>query len=259
MDSFFCEKRYYSNDKMRRNSDKSISRDTILAELVASNSYLLLLLDHFNIDLMLQEKTIGQVCNENQIRPEIFILFISLFNGDKSISKVPYKGEDILSIINYLRSSHTFYNEEKYPQIRQYIGQINLLNKIPEIVLLDRFFTKYFDEVREHLEYENSTVFPYIEGLASRLKGESTASLSLDYSVSQYRDHHDNIEEKLSDLKNLLIKYMPVGNDKEVRRKLLFSLSELEFDLHIHSQIEDFILIPMVEQMESQLNSRYGR
>lgn len=240
-------------------SGSSISRDTILAELVMANPYILLLLDHFNIDLMLQEKTIGLVCEENRIRPEIFILFVSLFNGDKSVSSIPYKGEDILSIINYLRSSHTFYNDEKYPQIRYYIGQISELNAIPEIVMLDRFFTKYFNEVREHLEYENTTVFPYIEKLASRLKGDITTSLSLDYSVSQYREHHDNIEEKLSDLKSLLVKYLPVGRDKEVRRKLLFTLSELEFDLHIHSQIEDFLLIPMVEQMELQLKNQHGR
>ncbi len=236
----------------------TVSRESILAELVMYNSYLLLLLDHFNIDLMLQEKTIGQVCDENRIRPEIFILFVSLFNGDKSISNIPYKGEDTLSIINYLRSSHTFYNEEKYPQIKYYIEQINQLNPIPEIVMLDRFFTKYFDEVREHLEYENSTVFPYIVGLVSRLKGDATTSLSLNYSVSQYRDHHDNIEEKLSDLKSLLVKYLPVGGDREIRRKLLFTLSELEFDLHIHSQIEDFLLIPMVEQMELQLKNQHG-
>ena len=74
-----------------------------------------------------------------------------------------------------------------------------------------------------------------------------------EYSVKEYRLHHDDIEEKLNDLKNLLIKYLPQKNDQQIRRKLLFSLFEVEYDLNIHSQIEDTILIPLVEKMEKHL------
>ena len=73
------------------------------------------------------------------------------------------------------------------------------------------------------------------------------------YSVIKYRDRHNDIEEKLTDLKNLLIKYLPQKNDQQIRRKLLFSLFELEFDIHIHTRIEESILIPLVEKLE-QLN-----
>jgi regulator of cell morphogenesis and NO signaling len=73
------------------------------------------------------------------------------------------------------------------------------------------------------------------------------------YSVSEYKDHHNDIEEKLNDLKSLLIKYLPLKNDQPIRRKLLFSLFELEYDLNIHSQIEELILIPLVSKMELHL------
>ncbi|MGC8803040.1 MAG: hypothetical protein ACP5PS_04610, partial [Bacteroidales bacterium] len=56
-----------------------------------------------------------------------------------------------------------------------------------------------------------------------------------EYSVEEYREHHDDIEEKLSDLKNLLIKYLPAREDQQARRRLLTHLFELESDLAIHS------------------------
>ena len=76
------------------------------------------------------------------------------------------------------------------------------------------------------------------------------------YSVTEYREHHNDIEEKLTDLKNLLIKYLPQKGDQQLRRKLLFCLFELEFDLKIHSQIEDSILIPLVEKMEQLVKQK---
>jgi len=75
------------------------------------------------------------------------------------------------------------------------------------------------------------------------------------YSVKEYQDHHNDIEEKLTDLKNLLIKYLPQKEDQQIRRKLLFSLFELEYDLNIHSRIEDNILVPLAELMERNLGT----
>ena len=43
---------------------------------------------------------------------------------------------------------------------------------------------------------------------------------------------------------------MPQKDDRQIRRKLLLCLFELEYDLNIHSRIEESILIPLVEKME---------
>lgn len=84
----------------------------------------------------------------------------------------------------------------------------------------------------------------------SQIENKQPANLPTNFSVKDYRDHHNDIEEKLEDLKNLLLKHLPVKNDQHIRRKLLFSLFELEFDLNVNTQIEDTILIPLVENLE---------
>jgi len=74
------------------------------------------------------------------------------------------------------------------------------------------------------------------------------------FSAREFLDHHTDIESKLTDLKNLLIRHVPLKHDPVNRRKLLFSLIELEFVMNIHSLIEESILVPLVIDLEKSLN-----
>ena len=220
------------------------------SEIIINNPYLILMFEHFEIKLEVREKTIEQICNENQINTSLFITIANLFNGFKPQAITEYISKDIQSIIKYLGNSHIYYIGEIYPQIQEIIKEIYLINKHPEILMIEKFFDKYFEEVTEHMEYENNMVFPYVLNLDEQLTNNNNFYKLNSYSVVEYREHHNDIEEKLTDLKNLLIKYLPIDNDQQLRRKLLFYLFELEYDLNIHSQIEDNILIPLVEKME---------
>lgn len=227
-----------------------ITTDTKIAEVVLNNPYLMLLLEHFGIDVPLQEKSVMDICSENKINIELFITFANLYNGIEYKFVEPFLPRDILTIINYLKNSHRYYSEEIYPNILETIKQMTNANNHKEIILIEKFFGDYFNEVIEHLNYENNIVFPYITGLYEKIVDLKKPLNYKKYSVEEYKEHHNDIEEKLNDLKNLLIKYLPKKNDQQIRRKLLFNLFELEYDLSIHSKIEDYILIPLVSQME---------
>jgi regulator of cell morphogenesis and NO signaling len=221
-----------------------------MSDIIIRNPYLILMLEYLEIGLEVHEKNIGQICDENGIDHELFLIIANLYNGYKPQQVVTYSPGIIRSTIKYLKNSHQYYLDEKYPQIKKYIDEINKLNDKAEILMIGKFFDKYFSEVKEHLDYENNVVFPYVLGLDDLLTRNDPRKLESDYRVNEYREHHDDIEEKLFDLNNLLIKYMPQKNDQKIRRKLLFCLFELEFDLKIHSQIEEILLIPLVEKME---------
>lgn len=227
-----------------------ITSEIKTSDIIISNPYLMLMLEHFKINMEVHEKTVEQICIEYKINLELFLTIANLFNEFKPSPISEYSSNDIQTIINYLKNSHQFYLKEKYPQIQDYIKQIYQINNHPEILMIEKFFDTYFIEVTEHIDYENSVVFPYIVNLDSRLSQKNYEDTENSYSVTEYREYHNDIEEKLTDLKNLLIKYLPQKGDQQLRRKLLFCLFELEYDLNIHSQIEDSILIPLVEKME---------
>lgn len=224
-----------------------------LSDIILYNPYSLLMFEHLGLDLAVKEKTVEQVCLENNIGVDLFLTFANLFNGNIPSGWAEYSFNDIQTIISYLQKEHQYYLNEIYPNILSFIEKMNRVNDHAEIPMAEKFFNEYFNEVKEHLNYENEVVFPYIISLYNKLNKTEAKNFSINYSASEYQEHHSNIEEKLTDLKNLLIKYLPQKNDQEIRRKMLFRLFELEYDLNIHTQIENSILIPLVKHLEKHL------
>jgi len=233
--------------------NRPISPRLKMADAIMANPSLILMLEHFGIPLGVQEKTVAELSAEYGINVNLFLSFANLFNGTELEPIKEYSHEDIRTILDYLRKCHIYYLSEKCPQIRRRIKNMYELNVPNQVTMVETFFNEYVNEITTHILYEDKTVFPYIHSLMEQLSEHPINSKVVQYSVIDYKDHHNDIEEKLNDLKSLLIKYLPVKEDQVLRRKLLASLFELENDLNIHSQIEDLILIPLVERMEAQI------
>ncbi len=227
--------------------------DLKISDILPDNPYLLLFLEHFGIELPVHDKSLKTICEEHNLSPQLILAFANLYSGVQDTRGMTLSFDDTKAVILYLKNSHKFYSDEIYPEIRNTIRQMAEVNNSREMALVTRFFNDYFKEVTEHLNYENNVVFPYVLDLHEQVQQRRKVSKSKEYSVTEYREQHDDIEEKLDDLKQLLIKYLPRKNDKIFRRKLILSLFELEYDLNVHSQIEELILIPLVEKMESHL------
>ena len=225
-----------------------------MADQIDANPRLLLLLQHFNIDFKVSDLTVSQLCEQYNISETLFVDIANLYNGFGPKKNHTYTKEDLLHVIDFLKNTHHYYRSDMYPQINNYIHQLqeNHPEVELELKLIEKFFNEYFTEVKEHLDYEDDIAFPYFIKL---LKENSTNEARELYSSKEYSEHHTDIELKLHDLKNLLLKYVKVDNDLDLRRKLFFSLYELEYDLYIHSLIEESILIPSGLIIESKGNA----
>lgn len=217
-----------------------------MADLVVENPKLLLLLEHFEIDFAVKDKSVAQLCVENKIDLAVFLVFGNLYNGFFPDKNEINALQDISTIIRFLKNSHRFYKHDKYPELKSFLVQLHERQNSEDILLIEKFFNDYFEEVLEHLDYEESIVFPYI----CKLIEDGKIARKNNFSANEYREHHTDIETKLTDLKNLLLKHISLKNDFSLRRKFLFSLFELEYDLNVHSLIEDKILLPLVGKIE---------
>jgi len=235
---------------MYQNKKLYIKPDMKMSDLIFENPGLLLMLEHFGLDYTVQAKTVAQLCSEYKISQEVFLTISNLYNGYVLPYEANYTINDISTIIEYLRNCHNFYKNDKYPEIKVFISQLYANNNLNEIKLIEKFFNDYFEEVKEHLDYEELIAFPYFCELVD-LENDKSLIGNSRFSVNNYTEHHSDIECKLADLKNLLIKHISMKGELVLRRKLLYSLFELEFDLKIHSMIEEMILIPLVEKIEN--------
>ena len=222
-----------------------------MADLIDANPNLLLMLQHFNIDFRVSDQTVMQLCTGKGISENLFVSIANLYNGFGTKGHEPFTSEDLLQVIEFLKSSHDYYRSDKYPQISSYIRQLQEDHSEKELRLLEKFFNEYFTEVLDHLDYEDNVAFPYFITLLDKEQNVEEGEV---YSSKEYSEHHTDIELKLQDLKNLLLKYVTIEGDLDLRRRLFFALYELEYDLYIHSLIEESILIPSGVSIEREQN-----
>ena len=153
-----------------------------------------------------------------------------------------------------------FYVDHKVPQIEGLIARLldkaSVENK-KSYELIQNFFLEYKSELIAHIEREESHVHPYVlkidEAFQNQSISEDIVEMIKREPISHYADDHDNIEDKLFYLKNLIIKYLPPTEDYTLSNAILVELFRLERDLSDHSRIEDKVLVPKVEGIEKQL------
>ena len=195
-----------------------------VAGQIDANPRLLLMLQHFKVDFRVRDLTVSQLCKEYCISETLFVDIANLYNGFGAKKNHTYTKNDLLQVIDFLKNSHHYYRFEMYPQIKSYILKLQENHPEKELKLLEKFFNEYFTEVREHLDYEDNVAFPYFIKLLQNIDDGDTPQ---EYSSIEYSEHHTDIELKLHDLKNLLLKYVKIDNDLDLRRKLFLPCTNL--------------------------------
>ncbi len=227
-----------------------VTGDNKMLDLINENYSLLVCLQHFDIDFSVGNKTVRDLCVENKISQDTFSVIANLYNGFFPTEEEIDKITDIVPILSYLKRSHSFYIDDKYPELKNYLEQLKDGCSSKDFQLIEKFFNDYFQEVLEHLNYEDVVAFPYFYGLLNKNSAVHKSS----FSSKEYKNHHTDIETKLTDLKNLFLKHLKIKSDLNKKRKFLNTLLDLEFDLRIHSIVEEKILVPLVEKIEAQID-----
>lgn len=226
----------------------------VLAKVIHTNYRVLVVLDRLDIKLGLGNKTIATIAQEYNIDLGAFLLILNLFCEKDYQANTDGQFKYIPDLLVYLKNSHVYFSEEIIPQIQQNIKDLVHQLHDSKAEMVNLFYNNYIQEVTEHFNYENEVVFPYVEQLYnSYLTNKMAGFLSTDFTIHVYGDHHENIEDTLNDLKNILIRHLPQKETGNLRRLVLEQLFELELDLNSHTKLEDEILIPLVKSLESRL------
>jgi regulator of cell morphogenesis and NO signaling len=223
-----------------------ITPNTKMSDLIYADYRLLLTINRFNIPLGFGDKTISELCLLYHVDMECFLSITRFLIFPESFDVKDFMNINAISVLKYLKNSHIYFLEKRLNDLRERLRTIYTnMDSIPSKVILN-FFDNYYKEIQEHMGYENEIVFPYIENLWSETK---TAGFTID----EFETHHSNIQEKLTDLKNLMIKYIEPVADNYQTTNILFDIFLTEQDLNTHSFIEDHILVPIVRKKEKEL------
>ncbi|RHJ92134.1 hemerythrin domain-containing protein [Bacteroides sp. AM07-16] len=226
----------------------SIYRETDkMSDLICENYPMVLVMSRFGIALGFGEKNIGEVCRQNGVDVCTFLTVVNFLieNKNEPITDVN-KCLSIESLILYLHNAHDYFLNFRLPHIRRKLDDAIVDCPKDVAFVIRQFFDEYTEEVNKHMSYEEKNVFPYVRAL---LKGEKDPK----YNITIFKKRHDQIEMKISELKNILIKYYP-GKDSYLLNSVLFDIFSTEQDLASHNHVEDYLFVPAILALEKQLN-----
>jgi regulator of cell morphogenesis and NO signaling len=219
-----------------------------MADLVAGDMNLLSILQRLNIALGFGEATVAEVCAQHNISADLFLMICNIYSfRDYEPQIETLSDDDIMSITMYLRASHNYYRTICFPALHNNIHK--MVKELDDVSrrLIDKFYDDYDNEVSNHFQYEEEVVFPYIENLL----GNSSADNS-EYNISLFEHNHGNVNEKLNDLSNIIIKYLSKDYTSQLRFEILGEINYIGNDLMKHSDIENRLLVPLVEKIEKR-------
>ncbi|MBQ3805517.1 MAG: helix-turn-helix transcriptional regulator [Prevotella sp.] len=226
---------------------KMYERNDKMLALIRDNYNVLQSLGAFGISLGFGDKTVAEVCEEQNVDTFTFLAVVNLtineYYSQDSIAKY-----DIPTLLKYLRASHNYYIDFQLPFLRRELSEaLDEGNNLGKLIL--KIFDEYARFITHHMKFEEQTLFPYVEGL---LKGEKNEK----YDIETFSKHHGQTNEKLKELKSIIIKYLPSDPMRNnMLTATLYDIYNLEEWLRLHANVEEKIFEPAIKMLEKNQNN----
>lgn len=210
-----------------------------ICDLMAHEEDAIQIISRLGLEMGVGEMTIDQACEAHNVHTPTFLAIVNykIFHQQVQLDDI-----DVPTLQRYIQHAHTYFLDFRLPRLRRSLIEAIIpadpATKIPGLIL--RCYDEFVDEIRTHIEHEN-------EG--------------------RYDEHeHDDqrITDKLTEIKNLIIKYYPTPDASSEGGKITYLLisvmSELwhtEQDFADHCAIEDDILRPALTRIQPQNHRRH--
>ena len=151
----------------------------------------------------------------------------------------------LTEVIEYLLASHRYYAEHMLPHTSAHLEKIlqhcaNLFKSA-----LRRFYDEYTDYIVTHFEEEERNIFSIIDNCTTENYSEQVCTL--------FDMPHADIDDRSNDIASLIFKNLPEEAPTTLRCTMLEHIYALRDDLRRHSNVEMYLLRPLIE---TYLNSK---
>lgn len=209
-----------------------------ICDLMSREEDAIHVISRFGLEMGVGEQTIAEACEQHGVHTPTFL---SIINYKVSKQQVLFNDIDIPTLQQYLRNAHTYFLDFRLPYLRRSLIEALIpagaANKIPMLIL--QCYDDFVEEIRIHIEHENAGLF------------------------EEHARDDQRITDKLTEIKNLIIKYYPSNHaspNGTITYTLISVMSDLwhmEQDFADHCAIEDEILRPALTNATPTVSSQY--
>lgn len=213
-----------------------------LADIIAANHSIILLLPRFGIPLGFGEKSVREICATANVPVDFMLLVCNLYSFDDYMPSIEeIKAINMQPLVPYLMASHRYYTEERLPHIEKHIARIAERMDERSGQIFKKFYADFRREITAHFLSEEKNEFPRLLALQSHGSASRPAKRQLSKT-------HAALVDKLNDLTQIVYKYLPSNVMPEETMELVFDILQLSSDIQKHALIEDKILQPLLEK-----------
>ena len=209
-----------------------------ICELMAHEEDAIQIISRFGLEMGVGEQTIEQVCDAHGVHTPTFLAIV---NYKVFHQRAIPEDIDLPTLQRYLKNAHTYFLDFRLPRLRRALIEAIIpadpTTKIPGLIL--RCYDEFVEEIRTHIAHENEGLF------------------------EEHEHDDERITGKLTEIKNLIIKYYPTkptSTEGTVMYTLISVMSDLwhtEQDFADHCAIEDDILRPALSQEHAHAHHRH--
>ena len=215
-----------------------------LADIIAANHNIILLLPRFGIPLGFGEKSVREVCVAAGVPVDFMLLVCNLYAFDDYMPSMEEVSTiDMQPLVPYLKASHNYYTRERLPHIESHIAHIAERMDERTGSIFKQFYADFRREITAHFQSEEEHEFPRLIALQQSCRPKGAAK-----KVSS--KSHAALVDTLNDLTQIVYKYLPGNVMPEETMELVFDILQLSTDIQKHALIEEKILEPYVSWLE---------
>lgn len=232
-----------------------------LAAVIHKDHSLLPVINRLGVKLGFGDQTIAEICKKESIDVDFFLEIINVFHYEAYFPERRLLNLSVDHVIDYLIKTHNYYRQYLIPEIERVLNLFlkSCSGACPESDLIRNFYEKFQAECIAHFQTEELEEFPYLLELNKQLEQKRDKKAFLEkyrnFAVRNFEEDHINMDDKMFDLENIILKYLPPKYDQNIGNTLLANLFMFDRDLKNHSRIEEHILVPKIKQLEQELQS----
>ncbi len=200
-------------------------------------------------------------CNKKGIDLAAVKQALEELDGQQPPASQDYQNWDIDILSEYITEIHHKYVNDALPLLDEFSTKVARVHGVsnPEVIEIARLFQVVANELRMHMDKEETILFPYIRQMVlakrhSELLPPSPFG-SIKNPINMMEMKHKSAGGNLQAISELSNGFCPPEHACNTYRVLFAKLQEFENDLHQHNHLENNILFPKAINLEAELLS----
>lgn len=248
----------YWEVKITKNSNDT--KQPTIGEIVAKDYRKADVFKKYNLDFCCGgKKTVLQACIEKKVNFMDVDFDLNQIDKQNQLSNFDFDQWELDILIDYILETHHGYLNKSIPVLIDYTHKVSKVHgdTHPEVREIAQKFKEAAIELVDHMEKEESILFPYIKSLVNTKFNITSASNpvfgNINNPISMMEHEHEQVGNLLKSISTLSNNFNPPEGACTTFKISYLKLKEFETDLHQHIHLENNILFPKSIQLEQAL------